>query len=66
MLYPGSTNSLEADEKVLFNHKVHKAGAKYTKLKVNISGLCDLCVILCELTLSLSKGVVNGFQSFSI
>jgi len=31
-------------EKVLFNHKEHKEGAKGTKLKFYISDLCDLCV----------------------
>jgi hypothetical protein len=31
-------------EKVLFNRKVHKEGAKNAKLKTSNSALCDLCV----------------------
>jgi hypothetical protein len=33
-----------AVEIVFFNHKEHKEGTKYTKLKSYISELCDLCV----------------------
>jgi len=39
-------------EKVLFNHKVHKVGSKYTKVMFYISVLCDLYVNpLCPLWL---------------
>jgi hypothetical protein len=30
-------------EKAFFNHKEHKEGTKYTKVKIYISALCDLC-----------------------
>jgi hypothetical protein len=30
-------------EKVFFNHKVRKEGTKYTKVKIDIAALCDLC-----------------------
>jgi hypothetical protein len=33
-----------AVEKVLFNRKVHKEGAKNAKLRTSNSALCDLCV----------------------
>ena len=33
-----------AVEKVLFNRKEHKVGAKYAKVRAYISVLCDLCV----------------------
>jgi len=32
-------------EKNKFNRKVHKAKAKFAKLKTSILRLCDLCVI---------------------
>jgi hypothetical protein len=31
--------------KSLFNHKGHKVGIEYTKLKTYTAVLCDLCVI---------------------
>jgi hypothetical protein len=37
-------NLLKGLLKSLFNHKEHKVGTKYTKLKNYISVLCDLCV----------------------
>jgi hypothetical protein len=41
-LHPGRF-AVGAVEKVFFNHKVHKEGTKYTKVKIYISALCDLC-----------------------
>jgi hypothetical protein len=38
-----------AVEKVPFNHKAHKEGSKFTKVRSYISALCVLCEILCDL-----------------
>ena len=35
---------VKADAKTPFNHKEHKVGTKYTKVKYYISVLCELCV----------------------
>jgi hypothetical protein len=39
----------EAVEKVLFNRKAHKVGAKHTKVRYYISALCVLSDTLCDL-----------------
>jgi hypothetical protein len=61
-------------EKVLFNHKEHKEFSKGTKLKHYMSGLCVLCVCLCDLcglwistfSISLLGANLKHFEEFNL